>query len=795
MFKINLFLFIFFILFSSKIVSQVKLSGRIISQDMNPVEFVEVQLQNKDSLIVKSELTNADGDFIIITEKAEYQLLIKQLGVLLSKQKIDVNNDINIGVVKIKEKQQQLKEVVVSSKKKLIERKVDRLIFNVENSISASGGDAIDALKITPGVTVNNDQIAMIGKGNLNVMINDRLINLSGSELTNFLNSLKSDDIKKIEVITSPPARYDAQGNSGLINIVTKSVKTDSLNGSVRGGISQANKNVGSGGVNLNYQKNKSTITSNINYSNGSVEPFQNYTLKYPNYTWIEDNNKRNFVNNLSGRFTYDYKINTKTRIGAEYNVSKVLPLVKSSNESKIYNTNKVLDSIISTRSRIEMKRLTNSINLYSVIELDTLGKKLNIDFDYVKYNSKSENTFFSNSFFTDGTIKPNNFFAANNNSNLDIDIITSRIDMDYPTKFAKLNFGSKLTYINNLSGVQFFNTTTGNPVLDPLQTNDFKYNENIQALYISGSKNLTKSLELQIGLRGEYTQTIGNSLTLNEKTTNSYFNLFPTFFLNYNINDYKSLSFNYNKRINRPSYNNLNPFRFYSTPFNFAEGNPFLQPSFSDNFELSFVYKNSYSMFYVNNINEGFDQVTFVETNSIIQRVFPINFYNQLNIGFYQGYSFNVKKVWENNSNISVFYTKTISNSPNVSGVKAWSGSIKTNNAFVLDKNKRFKAELNFNYQLPSIAGSYELSSFYQLDLGLRGNFLNNKLNLIINGVDVFKTNKQTFSQTVNNIQQENFDYVDIRRIRLTVVYNFGKLFKMNKKSEANKDEKSRIK
>lgn len=782
---------IFLLIFNSfHSFSQNTITG-IVKENNEPYSHLEIVLYK--NVPIESVFTDEHGLFQFKVEKGNYKLEGRLLGKILFTRDVVVSDDLNLGDIEI-ESTQELSEVVVTARKNLIERKVDRLVFNVENSIAASGGDALDALKVTPGITVNNDQIAMIGKGNLNVMINDRLVNLSGSELTNFLNSLKSDDIKKIEVITSPPARYDAQGNSGLINIVTKSVKTDSFYGSIRGGISQANKNVGSGGINLNYQKNKSTITSSINYANGSVEPFQNYTLKYPNYIWIEDNNKRNFINNLSGRFTYDYRINQKTRIGAEYNISNVLPLVKSYNESKIYNPSKVLDSIISTQSRIEMNRLTNAINLYSIIDVDTLGKKLNIDLDYVKYNSKSENTFFSNSFLADGTIKPNNFFSANNSSNLDIDIITTRIDMDYPTKFAKLNFGSKLTFINNLSGVKFYNTTSGSPTLDPLQTNDFEYNENIQALYISGSKNLTKSLELQIGLRGEYTQTIGNSLTLTEKTTNDYFNLFPTLFLNHNINEYKSLSFNYNKRINRPSYNNLNPFRFYSTPFNFAEGNPFLQPSFSDNFEISFVYKNSYSMFYVSHINDGFDQVTLVEPNSITQRVFPINFYNQLNTGFYQGYSFNLKNVWENNSNVSVFYTKTNSKSSNVLGVEAWSGSIRTNNAFILDKNKRFRAELNFNYQLPSIAGSYELSSFYQLDLGLRGNFLNNKLNVIINGVDVFKTNKQTFSQTVNNIQQENFDYRDVRRVRLTVVYNFGKSFKMNKKSEANKDEKSRI-
>ena len=217
--KRHLLSLLLIILFQNQVFSQIKISGQIKNEKNNPVEFIEIQLQNKDSIIFKSELTNAEGKFILETEKGEYSLLVRQLGGIYHKQKINVNQDTYIGIINITEKEQQLQEVVITSKKKLIEKKVDRLVFNVENSISASGGDAIDALKLTPRVKVQNEQISMIGKSGMLIMIDDRIIQLSGDDLINYLKTLKSDDIKSIEVITNPPAKYNAEGNSGILNI------------------------------------------------------------------------------------------------------------------------------------------------------------------------------------------------------------------------------------------------------------------------------------------------------------------------------------------------------------------------------------------------------------------------------------------------------------------------------------------------------------------------------------------------------------------------------------------------
>jgi outer membrane receptor protein involved in Fe transport len=790
----KIFLTLILLSFVSISAQEYQISGTISGQNDKPLEFIEVSLLSSDSVKIASDLTDGKGIFNLKVTPGKYILKAKQLQSILLIKDITINSSHNLGVLKI-ERIKALQEVIITNKKRLIERKIDRLVFNVENSVSATGGDAIDILNITPGLQILNDKITMTGKSSMNVMVNERLINLSGDDLINFLRNFKSGEIKSIEVITSPPAKYDAQGNSGLINIITKTIRKDSFNGSITTSLSQADKSYGTGGISLNYQKDKLTMTGNGSYMNGSFEPYQEYKLLYPDYIWNEQSHRRNFINSLSGRFTVDYKINSKVRIGGEYSVSDNKPLTKSINESFIYNYNNALDSLVSNNSRLETKRLTNSINIYSVINLDSLGKKINIDFDYLNYKSDMANDFYNKTYSANGDEKPNSYFSANNNSNLDVDIITAKVDIDNPTKWANLNYGLKLTFIENNSDVSFYNTTTGSPVPNLLQTNAFIYKEQTQALYISGNKKLTDKLEIQIGLRGENTQTQGNSLTLQQINKNNYFKIFPTLFLNYSFDKHKSLSFQYNRRINRPSYNNLNPFRFYSTSFNYAEGNPFLQPYFTNNLELSLNYKNSYTMLSASFIENGFDQVTFADPSTNIQAVVPVNFYNQAIWGIFQGYSFKINDKIENNSNISVSYTQTNSKMPDtVPDVDAWSASFRTNNTYVIDKARRFKAELGFRYQSPSIAGSYKLSEFYQLDLGVKGSFWSDRLQIALNATDILETNKMTFTQIVNGIRQENFDYRDLRRLRISLTYNFGKSFKMSKKTESNKEEKGRL-
>lgn len=689
--------------------------------------------------------------------------------------------------------EKQIQSVELKANKKLVERKIDRLVFNVENSVSATGGDALDILRVTPGLKVQNDQISIIGKSGISVMINDRLMQLSGDDLISFLKSIKSDDIKNIEVITNPPAKYDAQGNSGIVNIKLKKAKKNSISGNLRTSYTQATHPLGNLGGGLNYQKDKLTITSNINYNNGSTAPYQEYTIYYPNYTWFETNNKRRFINSLNGRVALDYQVSDKTSMGIQYSGVINKPLVKGKNTSYIMDKNSIIDSLIITPSRLEIDRKTHSLNFHSVTKIDTLGKQYSIDIDYFKFQSYLNSNFNTNTYLPNYIPIPDSYISANNLSNQNIDVYTAKLDYEMPLKWINLSFGGKISFINNDSKVSYFDTTHTNPVLDPSKSNIFNYKENTQALYVSGNKKLSEKWDLQTGLRIENTQIKGYSATLNQTNKNNYIKLFPTFYLTYKATENSTFGVNYSRRIDRPSYSNLNPFRFYSSRYNYSEGNPFLQPFYIDNAEVSFTYKNYFTSVYANYMTNGIDQITFVSKDNPIQKVIPYNFYKQLNIGTSQNYTFNKWSWLESNNSAAFFYSKTTSDLENtLPKIEKWTLFFSSNNSFVISKTIR--AELNFTYQSPALAGSYTTNSWYYIDAGVKYISPNKKLNIALNAMDIFRTNKVTFTQIVNGIEQKSYDYADNQKVRLSLTWNFGKSIKVEQRKQSNEEEKERL-
>ncbi|WP_300978365.1 TonB-dependent receptor [Flavobacterium sp.] len=793
----NQFLSFVLIFLPCVLFAQIQLTGKITTKENKAVELIEVQVSNKDSILVNYVLTDDKGRFSLTIIKGNYSLAIKQLGVVLHKQSISLNENLDLGNIPITQNQQQLNEVIISTKKKLIERKVDRLIFNVENSISTSGGDAIDALKITPNIRVQNESINMIGKNRMSVMIDDRIIQLTGADLTSFLKTIKSDNIKSIEVITAPPAKYDAAGNSGIVNIKLKKAKKDSWGGDFNSSYTKAKFDLGSIGSVLNYQKNKTTINATINYNNGSIAPYQENYVYYPKVTWFETNDKRTFQNDLSTQFNFDYQLNKKTIIGIQYGGSKSKPLDIGISNSKI--TDKIsskIDSLIVTPTYVNSNKTTHSINFYSLKKSDSIGKQIFFDVGYFEYNSNLDNKFSSNYYYADGTEIPNRNLKANNISNQKIKIYTSKIDVDLPLKWAKISFGAKISFIKTNNQVAYYNTYNPEPILDLTKSNLFNYTENTQAIYISGSKKLAKKWELQLGLRAENTTSKGVTEKIEQTNSNTYIRLFPTLYLIYTANENSTFSFNYNRRIDRPSYADVNPFRLYSTAFNYLEGNPFLEPYFTNNIEISINYKNLYSSLSYKNLTNGIDYITLVSPDTGIQIAKPSNFYTQNSIVLNENYTFTKWNGYENIIGFNFLYAVTSPKSNTiVPEISNWTASFNSYNSFVLNKKKNLKASLDFVYTSPSVLGSYKLDSYYFFDAGIRMSFFEKKMKMAVSIVDVFRTNKMRYSQIVNSIQLTALDYSNPQNVRFSISYYFGKSFEREEKSTSNEEEKNRVK
>lgn len=781
--------------YSSSLSSQVKVTGKVVDNKNNPIELAEVLLIDKDSTAIKSEMTNSNGNFILFVDKGSYLLQVKQMGTILWKKRIQIINSVDFGSIQIIEKDEKLNEVVIKTQKKIMVRKVDRLVFNVENSISAIGGDAIDALKITPGIRIQNNSIAMIGKSAMAVMIDDRLIHLSGDDLINFLKSIPSDNIKSIEVISTPPAKYDAQGNSGILNIKLKKVVNDSWNTALRSTFLQQTYATGSFGGNFSYKKNKLNLLFDASYRKGSARDKENLTFFYPTETWNSINKNKPSFTFFNASLNLNYKLTKRTDIGLQYlggfgKLKKLNSNITTINEAVsnnyMYDINTIGD---------DMKRNNNSsININSTTIIDTLGKKFSIDFDYFSFKEDKDKNFNS---YNNNPLESSSLIGTNL-SDQDISNYSAKIDFDMPYGFADLSFGSKISFTNNNSDASFYNLTTGDAILDPSQNNVFNYKENTQALYILASKKLGKKWESKFGLRMEATQTTGTSEILNQTNKNNYTKFFPSAYLSYQLNEKNVFNLSYSRRVGRPSYWEMNPFRWYDNSNLFSEGNPFLQPSFTNNFQISHSYNNILnSTIYVSKVENGFGQLsTFEEIDGQkIQKFLRLNYYDQTNLGFDVSITYNFSSWWSTFADLTVYYSETNTKSnyvqPKFSG---WGANFTNTNTFTLNKTKTVFAELSYIYFYPTLSGIYTISDYSSLDIGFKILSLNKKLQISANVYDVFSSNRPQYTYVTNGIKQISKNYYDQRYLRISLKYNFGNSnISVKNRDLGNQDEKSR--
>ncbi|QOG02309.1 TonB-dependent receptor [Flavobacterium sp. MDT1-60] len=781
--------------YSSSLFAQITVKGKVIDTKNNPVELVEILLIDKDSIAIKSEMTTSNGDFTLVAEAGDYLLQIKQMGNILWEQKINVIKNMDLGFIKIVTKEEKLTEVVIKTQKKIIVRKVDRLVFNVENSISAIGGDAIDALKVTPGIKVQNNSIKMIGKSAMSVMINDRVIQLSGDDLINYLKSIPSDNIKSIEVISTPPAKYDAEGNSGILNIQLKKVQINRWNASLRSSYAQQTYPAGSFGSNFSYNKNKLSILFDASYRKGSARDNENLTFYYPEELWNSINNNKPSYTFLNSSLNLNYKLTKKTDIGLQVLGGSGKLSKKNSNKATIKNA--ISDDYmyeINTNGNDIKHNNNTSININSTTIIDTLGKKFSIDLDYFTFKEDKDKRF--NSY--NNNILQNPSFVGNNISNQDISNYSAKIDFELPYEFADLSFGSKISFINNYSDASFYDLTSGDAVLDASQSNIFNYKENTQALYFSAGKKMGKKWESKFGLRMETTQTNGNAEMQNQVNKNSYTKFFPSAYVSYQFDDKNVFNLSYSRRVGRPSYWEMNPFRWYDNSNQYAEGNPFLQPSFTNNFQISHSYNNYLnSSIYISKIQNGFGQLaTFEEIDgNKIQKFIRLNYFDQNDIGLDESITYNLFSWWSCFANLTVYYSETNSKSNYVQPKFSGSGAnFLTTNTITLNKDKTIFAEVSYMYYYPTMSGIYTISDYSSLDFGFKILSLNKKLQISANAYDVFRSNKPQYASVTDGVKQLSKNYYDERYFRIAVKYSFGNNnISVNSRDLGNQDEKSR--
>ena len=696
------------------------------------------------------------------------------------------------------EKVYNLEGVTVTAHKRIFTQKPDRLIFNVENSIVSNGGNALAALKITPGIKVQNEQITMIGKNEMTVMVDERPVKLSGESLINFLRGISSTTIKSIEVISTPPAKYKAQGNSGLVNIILKKAKVGTWSLILRNTYQQATYGDNKSGADFNLRKKKLSISSNISTASGKDRYVMDRFTYYPVETWHLSAPLKRSYNFMNVNFGVDYDASRTLTIGMNYLGHKTNnPFRQYKFNTEIMDANNNMSSYMETFNDKIHKGYTHVLNVHGIVRLDSLGKKIKIDLDYLRNTNKDSTSDYGASYFPDREQIAGSYYANISRNKSEVSNYAAIVDVELPLQWINLNFGGQLDFTTNSNDYTFYDNLSGSQIVDNSQSNYFKYKENIAALYLSASKSLSKRFSMQFGIRVEQTYTEGRSLTIDQANKHHYLNAFPSAYVLYKLSDIKSLSLSYSRRINRPYFYDMNPFKTYTSQYDYSVGNTSLKPSYSDNLDLMlssgiFVHKVWYS-----HVSDDYAIYPTIDPTTKIIKRSPSNFINYYSVGMSESYTFNKWWWWNSYNNVTFYYINKraiLSEAPPM--IDRISGNFMTQNDFLLNKKKTWILNFGFYYELPYISSYSKVASNYYFYMGVRTNLLENRLSLSLNVYDIFKTYRMCETMTSNDVRYKYDNRSDTRYLQFSVSYIIGNnSIRGRRHATANENIRRRIK
>lgn len=786
--------FIVFVL-SNALIAQIRISGKVMTLDNIPLEYAEVSLFSKDSQPLISRLTNERGEFNMEYQKGSYKLEIRQFKQIVHSRQIELDSAFEAGVITV-DAANNLGAVEITNKRKIVERKIDRLVFNIENTISSVGGDALDALKITPGVLVRNESVSIIGKQSIRVMIDDKMLELGEEGLANFLRSIPADQIKSIEVITSPPAQYDAAGGSGLINIKLKKAQMDSWSLSLGSSYLRRIED-GEGAVTSNfmYNKNNLSLTTSLNYrKGGETYSYEDY-MTFPDQLW---NTKQSFNRNykrLNGIFGLQYIACPKWSFGFQYITNLNKTMAQRFTRSLVYEGNNDLPfNEILADNRAAQKPDFHSVNLFNEIKLDSAGSKVMLNLDYFNYANNDTRPY-------EGTSALNNpqgiqYFRGINNNIQRTDNFSGKLDVELPSKLANWSFGGKLSVLNTGNDISAFNSGLVDQPITNMPQADYKfdYSEYLQAIYVSGNKRIMEKLEAQIGLRMESTQTKSLDGNLQQSFNNNYTKLFPSLNLSFSATENSTYRLSYGKRIARPNFSELNPNVTFITPFLTVEGNPVLQPYFIDNFEFIYSYKKLDSKLYYSAESNVFNQIGLPDLNTNNIRLIYQNIYNIKRYGFSETFVFDKLDWWTSNTLFDMHYITSETINLAAKGIDGFNSYFLTNNDFNLNRSKTVLFNFNFGYSFGGTYGIDKVKPSSSTSVAVQYLLLNKDLRITLKANDIFKTDRYQFNSTLNGVHRNSNYYFDSRIVQLSLNYKFGnKKVSVQKRQTASEDERAR--
>ncbi|HEY0177168.1 MAG TPA: TonB-dependent receptor, partial [Pedobacter sp.] len=661
-----------------------KIKGKVMDEQKKPASYATISLlRATDSTLVKKTLTTTDGDFIFEELlSGAYLISVEWIGYKRSVSnvlKINQAQQVNTAeAIILFPDPQQLNTVNVIRKKPAVETKNGKVILNVASSIIASGNTAMEILSKAPGVTVDREgHISLRGRNGVNVMINGKLTYLSSEQLAVLLRSTDGNTIETIELMSNPPSKYDASGSAGLINIRLKKSSSYGTNGSLTAGAGYGKFYKTNGGITLNHRTKYLNIFGNYNYVN--AKDYQDLDLRRSSTSGDEttffDQQGRDItlMKNNSYRAGMDYYINDKNTLGFLFNGYTNNNTTNNSNKTLIGHQLSGIDSSIVAANPGKSQYSNQSYNLNYKSVLDTSGQEFSADADYSRFQSNNQ-IVYNNYFYDNAGVSFKDPLIYRNASPSTVKIWSGKIDYTYPFNAKmKLETGIKSSYVHTDNDFQFENLQSDNWENDISRSNRFIYKEYVNAAYANLSKEF-KNTSVQVGLRTEITSSEGNSPTTQNVVKRNYTDLFPNLSVSQKLSDQHDLGFSYNRRIDRPDYQSLNPFLYFNDLYTYSQGNPLLNPQYTNSFELTYGYKKTF------NATLGYSRTKDVITTTLITDtvsktilIKEQNLADQHTFNLNMSMPFTIIKWWNTTNNATLYYTSF--NSPDLMGARFHSG------------------------------------------------------------------------------------------------------------------------
>ncbi len=777
-----------------------KITGQLLdSLTGKPIEYATVALLPKG--LVKAQdgtLTNAQGQFSFNNVPyGQYTLSFSFIGYDTKQSNlVEVsaqNPVVTAPTMRLATSSTKLKEVTVTSLRPTITYEADKMVVSVEGTALAAGRTAFDVLSRAPGVFVDPEgNIQLNGRGGITVMLNGKLTYMSAIDLRNMLESMSAENIKNIEIMTNPSAKFDAEGSSGILNINLKKNEIRGINGSVQAGVNTNFKQVGGNVGGSIYHRagnwNSFLITDLPRRVNNREGVFTRVFDSKDGLVFIDQDTKGQSKNLGPPNFRVgtDYSLTDQHSVGTVISFNRNTAWSDFLSDS-YYGTTAGQPSSLVDADNYTTNTFTNfNTNVHYTGKLDTVGTTLSADLDFVKIANYGASNFYNyTTYYTAGKAPEQDFLYTNTENGFNI----YSAKVDYAQNLfgkSKLELGVKASRVESDNDSKFYFNNTG-LVLDKNRTNHFIYDENIYAAYANWNSTLSPRYILQLGLRAEGTQSRGESLTTKQVTNREYLNFFPSFFLQQKLSENYHVNYSYTRRIQRPNYGNLNPFIIYRDPFTVTQGNPGLRPQFTHALSVTQRFFKDYSLvFNYQYMQDVMSELPILDVEKALTIYTTGNVDDSYNFSFVGIAPFQISKKWDTNNTLTVAYNEfriTALGERQINAQVLY--AFQTTHNILLPSD--FKLEINGTARGPGASGLYKVGAMWWVHLGLRKSFLNKKLDLTVNLNDVFRSYRLRFDTRIGNNVNDFDQYLYMQNLGFSLRYNFSRGAKFDPKKRNN--------